>query len=308
VECTIGGTIYENTILDNSCSAYNMVSDYQIPKGIKLTIDPDVVINGNSKTIKVEGELKINGSEGRLVEMTNVNIKPAGYPEKIKINIKYVNINPSSSFNEHNYITVSSTDEKYRSDGFILENSTINSAQILGTQIDGSVKISNNNFKWNAGFWCNDCNYNSENKGVFTATGNKFGEYSSLNVNGGTRFKKIIITDNEFNKGSGGLSLQGYTDSWNDDTEDGRAQVYEVIGNKFTESSSGITSTQGKFIINDNVFIKSPGIKYNGNDSIHSFEIKKNTFCKQKGYAISNTGIWNGKRNCDKQGTCIDYC
>ena len=294
-ECSIGGIIYENTVLDSAtCKSYNITSDYQIPKGLKLTVNPNVVINGNGRSIKVVGEVEISGAQEALVELNNVNIEPAGYPDEIKIIIKYANINPSSR--SWNSITFSKYG-KHESNGFILENSTINNTQVDGIRANNSIDIINNNFNKYSSFTCGDCNYASKNKGVLTVKGNIFGQGSQLRVSGQTRFKKIVISDNEFNQDSNGLSLQPYEwDWWVRNTEEGKAQTYEILRNKFTKSSEGIRAYLGKFIINDNVFIESPGINYRGNQEGHIFEIKNNTFCKQKNYAISNNKIWNGDR------------
>ncbi|MBT4668927.1 MAG: PQQ-binding-like beta-propeller repeat protein, partial [Candidatus Ruthia sp.] len=67
--------------------------------------------------------------------------------------------------------------------------------------------------------------------------------------------------------------------------------------NKFTKTHGGIHAQYGVYKINDNIFIESPGIYYTGYWKSHKFEIKGNTFCKQKKYAIANNRIWNGNSN-----------
>ena len=103
--------------------------------------------------------------------------------------------------------------------------------------------IKNNNFN-SSSFQCYYCNYYNAAAGELTATGNKFNQSSSFNIDGQTKFKKVTINDNEFNKDSYGLRLNNYSD-WQWDRHKSN-KGFEVLRNKFTKTHGGITANNGK--------------------------------------------------------------
>lgn len=89
---TVGGIISTNTTWSNTNEIYTFSSTVQIKNGVTLTVGPGVKIDAGS--IKVFGNLVIDGSANAPVALTGVNIIPAGNGDPSKLfsmNIDHAN-------------------------------------------------------------------------------------------------------------------------------------------------------------------------------------------------------------------------
>jgi hypothetical protein len=80
---TVGGIISTNTTWSNTSEIYTFSSTVQIKNGVTLTVGPGVILDAGS--IKVFGNLIIDGSINAPVKLTGVKIIPAGNGDLSKI-------------------------------------------------------------------------------------------------------------------------------------------------------------------------------------------------------------------------------
>lgn len=86
----VGGIIDVNTTWTLANSPYNLTSDVQVADGVTLTVEPAVMVNGQSNRIEIWGMLDVNGTEESRVILNHVSIWARG--EAGIIDIKFSEI------------------------------------------------------------------------------------------------------------------------------------------------------------------------------------------------------------------------
>jgi len=92
----VGGIIDINTTWSAPNSPYILISDVQLAYGATLTIEPNVIVDGNGLSIKVWGILDANGNAESRIIFNDVHIKPGtNYWETTRhlISVKFCEIN-----------------------------------------------------------------------------------------------------------------------------------------------------------------------------------------------------------------------
>jgi len=89
----VGGIIDTDTTWDLAGSPYYITSELQIAEGVTLSIDPDVVIEGQNMEIRVWGTLQAVGTSNFPIWFNYVTIGPGPTATAAIINIQYSQIN-----------------------------------------------------------------------------------------------------------------------------------------------------------------------------------------------------------------------
>ncbi len=94
--------LLENTTWTLEQSPYTMYGEIQIPKGITLTIEPGVVVNGNGNGIRVCGSIKGIGTEEKNIALNNVSVCNYGNTtaNPALIQIEYAKINGGTLYTQ----------------------------------------------------------------------------------------------------------------------------------------------------------------------------------------------------------------
>jgi hypothetical protein len=88
----VSGIIKTDTLWELKGSPYNLIGETKLDSGVTLTIEPGVIVNGNSNLLNVStGMLSVNGNSSSMVVFRNTRIfSQSGCSAKLMINYAHI--------------------------------------------------------------------------------------------------------------------------------------------------------------------------------------------------------------------------
>jgi hypothetical protein len=87
----VGGIIYTDTTWDLAGSPYNFTAKIQTADGVTLTIEPGVVLNGNSYNLELRGPLNAIGTETEKISINSIFLIEASIAATVNIQFAVIN-------------------------------------------------------------------------------------------------------------------------------------------------------------------------------------------------------------------------
>jgi len=205
-ETEIGGNIISDTIWTKANSPYIVTSTVQVLEGVKLVIEPGVVVKFNSGTgLSIGGELNATGTADEMIKLTSNQTTPAPGDW---YGLKFIDSSVDAQYDaNNNYINgsiVKFTSIKFGGKQF---SGSLYGAAIYcegaNPVISNSIISNNYTSSYGGGFYLRDCNsiIIRNNEITSNESGDQGGAFWILNSSG--EIKNNLIRDNTARRGGG---------------------------------------------------------------------------------------------------------
>ncbi len=149
----VSGPTFSNTVWNEAGSPYNLTGDFQIPSGVTLTIEENVIVNFNSDyEILIKGAININGTANNKVVFNGnssgsamLMFKSANLNNSIISYVEFIGPKHAIQLAEE---TEHNQDDKKNTGTLNIDNITVDNSKIQtnGYASTASLQITNSNF------------------------------------------------------------------------------------------------------------------------------------------------------------------